>query len=204
MSLDKALSTVYTEQPSELHTAITKGMIEALAEQVDRSKIRTILDVGCGMGVAWPFFDKEFSGPEIHVVTPDKTERDNAIMAGLCVAADVVCEINLDTWAKDLKYDLVWARHSLEHTIYPYSDLLKLRQLLADDGLMYVEVPAPGTVCNHEFNPNHYSVFGSRMWLALFDKTGFEVMDRGELKINLEIGEDTYYWFLIKGKAASL
>jgi SAM-dependent methyltransferase len=201
MSLDKALSTVYTEQPSELHTAITKGMIEALAERVDRSKIRTILDVGCGMGVAWPFFDKEFSGPDIHVITPDETERYSAMAAGCLLIAGTVSGIQHD-WGG--KYDLIWARHSLEHTIYPYSDLLKLRQLLADDGLMYVEVPAPGTICNHEFNPNHYSVFGSRMWLALFDKTGFEVADHGELKINLEIGEDTYYWFLIKGKAASL
>lgn len=199
MSLDKALSTVYTEQPSELHTAITKGMIEALAERVDRSKIRTILDVGCGMGVAWPFFDEQFDKPEIHVVTPDETERGNAIKEGKKVLARVVNEMPVTRG-----YDLIWARHSLEHTIYPYSDLLKLRQLLADDGLMYVEVPAPGTICNHEFNPNHYSVFGSRMWMSLFDKTGFEVADHGELKINLEIGEDTYYWFLIKGKAASL
>lgn len=201
MSLDKALSTVYTEQPSKLHTAITKGMVEALAEKVDRSKIRTILDVGCGMGVAWPFFDEEFIKPEIHVITPDVTEGDNAMKESRLIIAKTVSGIQYDwVW----RYDLIWARHSLEHTISPYLDLLKLRQLLADDGLMYVEVPAPGTICNHEFNPNHYSVFGSRMWLSLFDKTGFEVVDRGELKINLEIGEDTYYWFLIKGKAASL
>lgn len=199
MSLDKALSTVYTEQPSELHTAITKGMIEALAEKVDRSKIRTILDVGCGMGVAWPFFDKEFSGPEIHVVTPDKTERDNAIKEGKKVLARIVKEMPVTRG-----YDLIWARHSLEHTVTPFSDLVDLRWFLKEDGYFYIEVPAPGTVCNHEFNPNHYSVFGSRMWLSLFDKTGFEVAGHGELKINLEIGEDTYYWFLIKGKAASL
>lgn len=199
MSLDKALSTVYTEQPSELHTAITKGMIEALAEQVDRSKIRTILDVGCGMGVAWPFFDEQFDNPEIHVITPDETERDNAIKEGKKVLARIVKEMPVTRG-----YDLIWARHSLEHTVTPFSDLVDLRWFLKEGGYFYIEVPAPGTVCNHEFNPNHYSVFGDRMWLSLFDKTGFEVVDRGALKINLEIGEDTYYWFLIKAKAASL
>lgn len=198
-SLDKALSTVYTEQPSELHTAITKGMIEGLAKEIDRSKIRTILDVGCGMGVAWPFFDEQFDKPEIHVITPDETERSNAIKEGKKVLARVVKEMPVTRG-----YDLIWARHSLEHTVTPFSDLVDLCSFLNKDGCFYVEVPAPGTVCNHEFNPNHYSVFGSRMWASLFDKAGFVLVDTGELKINLEIGEDTYYWFLIKKKTSIL
>ena len=198
-SLDKALSTVYTEQPSELHTAITKGMIEGLAKEIDRSKIRTILDVGCGMGVAWPFFDEQFDKPEIHVITPDETERVNAIKEGKKVLARVVKEMPVTRG-----YDLIWARHSLEHTVTPFSDLVDLCSFLNKDGYFYVEVPAPGTVCNHEFNPNHYSVFGSRMWASLFDKAGFVLVDTGELKINLEIGEDTYYWFLIKKKTPIL
>lgn len=196
MSIEKALSTVYTEHPSELHTLITESMIEGLVGKIGRG-IQTILDVGCGMGVAWPSFNKAWPGCEITVVTPDQAETWNAMESGLYWAGRTMHEVRDHA---ETGYDLVWARHSLEHSVSPYLDLAQIKNVLSEGGWFYMEVPAPGTVCKHECNPNHYSVLGRLMWLSLLDKTGFLLIDSGELGIALEIGPDSYYWFLCEHK----
>lgn len=192
MSLEKALSTVYTEHPSELHLMITEGMVERLASTFS---FRSILDVGCGMGVAWPSFRKAWPGCEITVVTPDQSETWNSTESGLAWAGRTMCDVESG------KYDLIWARHSMEHSVSPYLDLTRIKELLSEKGIFYMEVPSPGTVCRHECNPNHYSVMGQLMWLSLLDKTGFSIVDAGSLSISLEIGSDTYHWYVCKAKA---
>jgi len=197
MSVEKSLSTVYTEHPSELHTAITEEMIEGLSKRFDNG-VNTILDVGCGMGVAWPTFRKVWPDCLITVVTPDKLEKSNAIEAGLAWEGRILSDVTDD---KGTGYDLIWARHSLEHSTSPFLDLLLIKGLLSPTGWFYMEVPAPGTACKHECNPNHFSVMGKLMWLSLLDKVGLEIADAGDIGINLEIGEDCYHWFLCRLKS---
>jgi len=53
---------------------------------------------------------------------------------------------------------------------------------------MFIEVPAPGNerVHMHEFNPNHYSILGDRMWQGLFKKSGFELFQNWVYDIDLQ------------------
>lgn len=197
-SMKKLLSTVYTEHLTPMHTAITEGMVVGLTERIDASSVVSVLDVGCGMGVAWPSFRKAFPNMKhLHVITPDAAEQDNA-EANRDVTWIGLTVDNSSLYDGRYHYDLIWARHSLEHFTSPFLDLCLLKERLVNGGRMYVEVPAPDTVCHHESNPNHYSVMGKRMWASLFDKAGFKIEDHGELKIELEIGPDTYFWFLLQ------
>ena len=43
----------------------------------------------------------------------------------------------------DEQFDLVWCRHCLEHSIFPYFTLHEFRRVLKPGGWLYVEVPAP-------------------------------------------------------------
>lgn len=195
MSLEKALETVYTEEPSELHTAITEMMIDGLRQKIkDKVEVRRILDVGCGMGVAWPFFEKAWPECTINVVTPDGKEQENANKELKAIVARVIDQIPITV----MPYDLIWARHSMEHTISPFSDLVRLRHFLNDDGYLYIEVPSPDTVCGHEYNKNHYSVLTDKMWQSLFRKAGYVVDLSGDLDIDLEIGKDKYFWYILQ------
>ena len=54
----------------------------------------------------------------------------------------------------------------------------------------------------HENNPNHYSVLGDRMWISLFNKTGFNVAEYRQYKFELnQEGKaipELFYCFLLK------
>lgn len=196
----EALRTVYTEEPCELHTNITGMMVEQVALRFeDPSKVLRALDVGCGMGVAWPFLKDQFPNlAEIDVITPDDKERDNAKAHGHRVVG-----VTTEDYKRQIThcvYQLIWVRHSLEHSIMPFADLVAFRSMLDKDSILYVEVPAPDTVCGHEHNPNHYSVLTDKMWHSLFHKAGLEVFLCGDLKVDLEIGQDIYYWYIVKKK----
>ena len=57
--LERIKKETYPEPPSELHTSITRGMVDRFLDSHSLSKI---LDVGCGQEVALEYFNnKEFS-----------------------------------------------------------------------------------------------------------------------------------------------
>lgn len=73
-------------------------------------------------------------------------------------------------------FDAIWARHILEHSVYPFFMVHELNRLLRPGGFLYVEVPTPRSeqcgnaqtcTSQHEANPNHYSVMGREMWEQL-------------------------------------
>mmetsp|Transcript_33473 Transcript_33473/g.66645 ORF Transcript_33473/g.66645 Transcript_33473/m.66645 type:complete len:120 (-) Transcript_33473:100-459(-) len=99
---------------------------------------------------------------------------------------------------------MVFARHSLEHTVAPMFVLDELRELLAPNGTLYLEVPMPATPSRHEDNANHYSVLGPKMWLALLAKVGYEVLWEDEMQLfkspeeqTRGITPDDKYWYVL-------
>jgi SAM-dependent methyltransferase len=75
----------------------------------------------------------------------------------------------------DESVDLLFCRHSLEHSPFPYITLIEYNRVLKPCGVLYVEVPAPDCELAHERNRNHFSIMGRQMWLSLLERTGFDV-----------------------------
>lgn len=73
---------------------------------------------------------------------------------------------------EDKSYDMIWARHALEHSPMPYMALKEWKRVA--DRLLIV-VPAPSEYIA-EYD-GHYSVFPEYSWRALFKKAGMEVQD---------------------------
>lgn len=101
---------------------------------------------------------------------------------------------------RELEVQHIWARHSLEHVINPFETLLAFKRLLdiGGGGYVYIEVPAPDTACEHENNPNHYSVLGDKMWKSLFEKAGLPLYCFGHLDLGTIAGPDKYFWYILK------
>jgi ubiquinone/menaquinone biosynthesis C-methylase UbiE len=189
--LAKLKGDIYPETPSALHTQITQDMWRRVAEMHPQPPGAKVLDVGCGQGVALEVFKAAGLDPVGITLGPD---------AEACRAKGLnVVEMDLAFLEfEDASFDLVWCRHALEHSVFPFFTLAEMHRVLKPGGLLYVEVPAPDTSCRHQTNPNHYSVLGKSMWIELIRRVGFKDVTSLDINFTSGMGPDTYWAFIQK------
>lgn len=186
--------TAYPEAPSQIHLQLTEQMMNWVFERISLAPDAYILDLGAGQGPALQSFRKRGYGTMlgVNVLESDAEECRKAGFACL------VCDMHDKAWTSSMPYDLVWARHILEHSPIPMYVLRLIYDALRPGGYLYLETPAPGTACGHTFNANHFSVLTSDGWLALCLKTGFKVIDGCDIKFATLAGPDQYDALLLQ------
>ncbi len=182
---------VYPEPLAEPHNSITRKMVSKLLTLDDVRPGDKVLDVGCGQGLALELFKEAGLNP-----------------TGIALGEDYrVCKTKgLNVYEMDQsflefedgEFDIVWCRHSIEHSIFPLFTLSEFHRVLKEAGLLYIEVPAPDTSCHHERNQNHYSVLGKSMWVSLFNKLNFETVYSFDINFQVPAGPDMYWSFLLR------
>lgn len=190
--LDKLASDVYPEYPSELHAGITNRMLDYFLERWELDKDARVLDVGCGQGAALELFRQH--GLTATGVTLGKDDIAACQSKGFEVFEMDQSFLDFDS----ATFDFIWCRHCLEHSIFPYFTLSGFHRILRPGGYLYVEVPAPDTVAQHQKNRNHYSVLGKSMWLELMSRSGFGSLEVVDINFNLASGPDTYWAFILQ------
>lgn len=195
---DHVLGTVYNEGPSMLHETATKDVIEKFIDPLNVPKDAYIVDLGCGPGY---FLDnmKQRGYTNITGITLSPADIDLARSKGHRVERR---DLNFLPEA-DCSVDMLFSRHSLEHSPFPYITLLEYNRVLKPNGILYVEVPAPDCDRRHEYNKNHFSILGKQMWLSLFERTGFAGTwsDLGFDLVNSNTNEtfhESYYVFVLR------
>ena len=196
--LKLARSTVYSEpEEGNFHNALIKEAVSSFIPLFGLPDTPFVLDAGCGPGV---FMDEMRSAgfPSLWGVTLSQEDVDACRRKGHgCTLGDIS---DLDDM--DDSVDLVWCRHAIEHSVYALFTLYEFNRVLKMGGGLYVEVPGPGLPRAHEWNPNHYSILGPHMWVALMQRAGFEVFDTREIKLELtQNGEkvpELFYAFMAK------
>lgn len=146
-----------------------------------------ILDVGCGQGVALAPFRQR------GCIATGVTLNDTDVAVCRAQGFDVHKMDQSFLEFKDDSFDLVWARHVVEHSIMPYYTLTEFHRVVRPGGFLYLEVPGINTI-GHERNPNHYSVLGQEMWMALLERSGFQVMDTMSYLLKTIAGEPDKFW----------
>lgn len=94
--------------------------------------------------------------------------------AGFEVEGINLSDGDMHDWVAHRKYNLIFARHVLEHSPFPLYMLLTLKEALENKGEMIVVVPeARGEwILKH---PAHVSVLPKLQWEKLFTLAGFEI-----------------------------
>jgi len=188
---ERRSTDLYPEVPMQAHIDITRGMISMLNQQFPLNG-KQILDCGCGQGLALEEFTKLGASP-----------------IGITFGEDYqICKKNgyevyeMDQSFLDFesnKFDVIWCRHALEHSLFPLFTLHGFYEVLKQDGLIYIEVPAPDTDAQHENNPNHYSCFTKKAWISLFLRSKFLKIESMDLPLKTDRGgNDLYYSFILK------
>ena len=188
--MERIKDDTYPEPLSDLHLSITERMISSLVSKYSLPENSKVLDVGCGQGVAMEGFKTRGFSP----VGITLNEEDLLVCRQKGYDVYEMDQSFLDF--NDEEFDLVWCRHCLEHSIFPYYTLGELFRVLKHGGYLYIEVPAPDTSCKHQTNKNHYSVLGKNMWIELIKRTGFEILDALDFKFNVIAGPDVYWAFI--------
>lgn len=189
--LDGLRGDLYPDEDRDSqHVEITRATIAGLVESGHVFPDMRVLDVGSGAGLARKIFKEHYcSVASVDIQAPDNDEVYPADQSFMPLQEDA--------------FDLVWARHVLEHSAMPYFTLTEYHRVLRPGGFCYVEVPAPDTGADHESNKNHYSVMGARMWAHLMLRAGFELVTTTRIDFNLKQSDgrlipDTYFAFLLR------
>ena len=188
--LERIADDTYPEPPSDQHERITEGVLEKIVPIVGLAPGARVLDVGCGQGVALRHF--QASGWDATGITLNATDVEACRARGYHV-------LEMDQSFLDFPgehFDLVWCRHCLEHSVFPYFTLTQFWRVLKPGGWLYVEVPAPDTACAHQTNPNHYSVMGKSMLASLMQRSGFSPVESFDIGLNVPAGPDVYWGFV--------
>lgn len=186
--LDRRLDDIYPEPMGEPHISIIRKMIPMMISKYDIPKGAKVLDVGCGTGIALEEFRNQ--GMDVTGIGFGD-EAEQARNDGFEIIEKDMSFMNLE----DATFDLVWCRHVMEHSLFPFFTLSEMNRILKPGGVLYMEVPAPDTAGRHEENRNHYSVLTQRMWKVLLARSGFDPISSNDINFNMPLGPDTYYAF---------
>ena len=172
-----------------MHNDLTARMLKLVLPEV---KGKRVLDVGCGQGVAIEAL-KKHGFDDVLGTGINRTDLDVCQGKGFNVI-----EHDMHEPLDGKTFDLIWARHVLEHSPIPLYVLRLFGEMLAPDGVLYVDVPMPETACHHEANPNHYTVLTECGWGCLLLKAGFDVENAHSMKFETGAGPDQYMGYVCR------
>lgn len=180
---------LYDEGETELHKTMTDEMVKTYVDPLNLKKDDKIVDISCATGY---FLDamKQRGYTDLTGVTLSNLNANMCRQKGHSVKEyDPSFLPQGEGWI-DESVDFIFCRHYLQHSPYPIFSLIEYNRLLKLKGKIYIEVPAPNCVRQHEYNLNHYSIMGPKQLDALLTRTGFKVDSFNDIDFELTITEN--------------
>ena len=198
----RAHSTVYSEQAGGFHDDIIIELAQKFLPTLASDKNALIVDIGCGPGLFMQAA-RDIGYTNLLGVTLSNTDHSVCTNQGFQTLNNSMSDLDIT----DNTVDVVWCRHALEHSAFPLFTLYEFYRVLSTQGRVFIEVPAPNNerLAMHEFNPNHYSILGDKMWAGLFEKAGFDLVNdyvynnKVEFE-NRQVDEKSYIFILKKSE----
>ena len=137
---------------------------DTIRERCDYAAVQSVAEIGCGAG--WNLYAYHQDGRRVKGTdySPALTEAGRAM--------------GLDIGTRPLKpetdghFDLVILSHVVEHVPDPATMIREARDLMAPDGLLYIEVPDGRTICQGLFQNAHLWYFAPEHLLKIAAKQG--------------------------------
>lgn len=164
-------------------------VVELLAQNSHKTKSLEFLEVGCGEGFVlrsavakgWNVSGVDYQSTPVQAFNPEVLTQ--------VVATDPNAYLN-GLIAKGVRKDVLVLQNVLEHVLQPEELLLKLQQLLTNDGCLLVQVPNDFSdlqALAHQqgridrdywfLPPQHLSYFNAKNLVNVAKSCGFDVVD---------------------------
>lgn len=168
-SLEWIKSTIYADKREEYEEdGIAMVRVE---ETVVSGKV---LDVGCGWGfLAKPFETMGLNWTGVTIGEDVVGARGKLIEDGLSPEKVIESDMTFLPWAGP-EFDLIYARHVLEHSPYPIITLMEWHRVTKDDGHLCLVAPAP-----HYWQyrgKNHYSIVPKPLLKWWLERAGWYIV----------------------------
>ncbi len=181
--LDELARDVYNESPTQHHKEAAQDVVDGMLAGLH---IETVLELGSGSG---PCLDRlASSGKKTYGVSLG-TEK--------CAHPVLHADMHFTNMPPE-QYDLVIARHVLEHSPMPLLLLMEIHRLSRRYALVVVPCDDPVWV-NWS---NHYSVFSKLLWRRLINRAGWEVVKEQDAYFDNDAISVEWRFLLEKGGQA--
>jgi SAM-dependent methyltransferase len=169
--LDRLQKDIYPQPPDDLQQAYGDEVINNWVQKI--SDIKTVLDVGCGQGqFAQTFKDIGVNWEGVTLGNDAQICRDMGLD---------VFEMDfsfLSFMADNHRYDLIFARHCLEHSPFPVITLMEWYRV--SKKYLCVILPNPLGIISKSHvgafrGQNHYSVMTREHFLWLAERAGWKL-----------------------------
>jgi hypothetical protein len=161
--LDELAQDVYPQPPDIEHTKLSKEVID---QWIPDLKVKDVLDVGSGEGFCQPLF-----------------EEHGLIYKGIALGGDVgkAKEAGRNVYDFDFHFlpdgddswDLIFARHALEHSPMPLLALMEWHRVARYHLIVVLPKPKFWLFVGR----NHYSVVTGSQARFLLDRSGWEIIE---------------------------
>lgn len=152
--LDKLAGDIYPQPPDPGHTALAQEVIDLWCSRLPG--VKSVLDVGAGQGFCQPMFEKWGMTYEGVALGPDILPAEQA---GKNVKRMDFHFLEYE----DKSFDMVFSRHSLEHSPMPLLALMEWARVSVN--YLGIILPAPE---HYTFEgQNHYSVMTIPSFMAV-------------------------------------
>jgi SAM-dependent methyltransferase len=180
---------IYDEGDSQFHKQLTAQVVSQYIDPLNLAKDAKILDLGCGPGY---FLDEMKSRGYSNLTGVTLSPGDVKLCQdkGHKIERYDLSFLPQKDGYYDESVDFVFLRHALEHSPYPIFSLMEYNRILKQFGKIYIEVPAPNCERKHEWNLNHYSIFGEQQLAALLMRTGFNIDKFENLEFDLSVPDE--------------
>lgn len=158
--LNELQSDIYPQPPDAGHQTAIVSVVTHWVSKL--SNLGSVLDVGCGQGQAFSVLQKYASR-----------------VAGVTLGedADICAEKGLEVYRADMsflpfddgEFDLIFARHSLEHSPAPLLTLMEWHRV----SKQWLLVITPDLDHFGPSGKNHYYVLRTDQWTNLFERAGW-------------------------------
>ena len=172
--LNELISDIYTQPEDPGHGELTLNILNKWLPKILGNK--TVIDMGCGQ-----------------IAPQDVFERNGMAYTGVAIGEDVIVAkaqgknvLNMDmtfTEFGDESFDMVYSRHSLEHSPFPLLTLMEWHRVAKFHLLLVLPSPAAyGYV-----GKNHYGVMNNEQARFFLERVGWQVIwddvsERSELR----------------------